>query len=332
MSVNLDIESLSNENINLKQEHNKSSQLIAELTQKLKESEIEKEKLKIKLDDSVKANKKLKDDLDHLVKPDNASKVDKKVQQIYYERQLSKHRDELKELDDEYTNKIFNLKKRNYFLNEEIANLKLERTKATNNLIQKSRCVTRLTKERDELKIELNKLKEAEQQQQQSKNKHHVSVSDDDLFKLKSIKILEDLYEKLKQDYEMKVKEINDLNEKCTNLTQTNQNLDMCISKLNKEIEEIRLNNTISDQLTEMSSRLNDKEAVNVLLQNEKKILSSKCDAMKLQIKLLETEVNNLKQNNTGKETNNTAMCNNKPPTKLTFTINRIEVNKFFLS
>lgn len=321
-----DVDYLTKENLNLKLEQDRSKQLIADLTLKLKDNELEKEKLKVKLDEQCKLNKKMRDDLDLNTKSDGTAKVEKKLQQIYYERQLAKHREELKDLDNKYANKIFNLKKRNYFLNEEISNLKLERTKATNNIIQKSRCVTRLTKERDDLKEEVNKLKET-----QVKSLDEMKLSEEDHFKLKSIKILEDLYEKLKRDHEVKVKECADLNEKCVHLTLVNLSLETRIDQLDKEVQELRTRDSFKEQLDELNVRLCDKESVNVLLQNEKKILLTKCNTYKQQIKELENELTNLKSNkNNSNEFMQLGNANlNKPPTvppKVTLTISRFEV------
>lgn len=353
-----ELEAIVQENFYLKSEKEKSSLLIIDFKNKLKqfeenltkvnisnnESEIEKEILKTKLNEAIKANKKQKDDINKEIDSLSAensklrleveTKVDKKIQQIYYERQVGKHKDEIKDLNQKFSSRIFDLKKRNYFLNEEISTLKTERTKATNNLIQKSRSINRLTKEISELKLELIKFKETNSKSKIEKGgqtevlqikQEFDQFTEEDIFKLKSIKILEEIYDKLKVDYELQLAENVDFKSKysCQNdqilsLNTINAKLEDKIHDLEKEISNLRNQDSILEQINELNTRLTDKESVNFLLQNEKRIILSKCEAYKQQIKSLEAEIK-VQKHHGSKDVQ-------KP--KVTFTINNQNWNE----
>lgn len=353
-----ELEAIIQENFYLKSEKEKSSLLIIDFKNKLKqfeenltkvnisnnESEIEKEILKTKLNEAIKANKKQKDDInkeiDSLITENSKlrleveTKVDKKVQQIYYERQVGKHKDEIKDLNQKFSSRVFDLKKRNYFLNEEISTLKTERTKATNNLIQKSRSINRLTKEISELKLELIKFKETNSKSKIEKGgqtevlqikQEFDQFTEEDIFKLKSIKILEEIYDKLKVDYELQLAENVDFkskyssqNEQILSLNTINAKLEDKIHDLEKEISNLRNQDSILEQINELNTRLTDKESVNCLLQNEKRIILSKCEAYKQQIKSLEAEIK-VQKHHGSKDVQ-------KP--KVTFTINNQNWNE----
>jgi hypothetical protein len=259
------------------------------------------------------------------------SETEKRVQKIYYEKQINKHKEEIKELVQKNETKCFNLKKRNYFLNEEIQSLKLERTKATNNLIQKGRCIHRLTKEVSELKAENEKLKETTKSKTLSSSSNEKSnesgteikikeelkeqepqaqvLSEEEKFKLRSIKIFEAVFDNLKKEYEDEQIKTSELNSKCLrqldqifNLNDLNQTLIEKVAILEKELDKrkqeitsLRTQDSILKQIEELNIRLIDKEAVNVLLQNEKANLLVKLEAQKQKIKSLESELFSMK-------------------------------------
>ena len=97
-----------------------------------------------------------------------------------------------------------------------------------------------------------------------------------------------------------------------------NAKLEDKIHDLEKEISNLRNQDSILEQINELNTRLTDKESVNFLLQNEKRIILSKCEAYKQQIKSLEAEIK-VQKHHGSKDVQ-------KP--KVTFTINNQNWNE----
>ncbi len=114
--------------------------------------------IQFKLCEALKLNEKLTEDLNREkmehANTENKLKLEKIYQEIYYERKLSKQRDDSCEKD------VFHLKRKIYFLNEEIKSIKAEKIKSINYGIHKSRIISKLTAEVTELKEENKNLKE----------------------------------------------------------------------------------------------------------------------------------------------------------------------------
>ena len=150
-----EFESLKKENGQLKLEKEKTSRY-------LPGSEDDKlNQIQFKLDEALKLREKLTEELNQ-EKAEHSStqnqlKLEKKLQVIYYEKQLKNQRDELNKSNE---NSVFHLKRKIYFLNEEIKKFQNERIKYINNGIQKNRNISRLTTRITELKEENNSLKE----------------------------------------------------------------------------------------------------------------------------------------------------------------------------
>ena len=134
-------------------------------------------------------------------------------------------------------------------------------------------------------------------------------MSEEEKFKLRSIKIFEAVFDNLKKEYEDEHIKTSELNSKCLrqldqifNLNDLNQTLIEKVAILEKELDKrkqeitsLRTQDSILKQIEELNIRLIDKEAVNVLLQNEKANLLVKLEAQKQKIKSLESELFSMK-------------------------------------
>ena len=113
---------------------------------------------------------------------------------------------------------------------------------------------------------------------------------------------MEGVFAELQERYEQRGIEVDELISKVAiqfeqiqNLNSLNQELIAKVASLEKEVSKMRAQGSILQQLNDLSQQLADKETVNLLLQNEKKIFVNKMDSMKKQIKALEAELNELR-------------------------------------
>ncbi len=127
-------------------------------------------------------------------------------------------------------------------------------------------------------------------------------LNEEELFKLKNLPIMEGIFAELQEQHEQRGNEIIELNskilgqsEKIQNLNSLNQDLIAKIAGLEKEVNRLKNQGSILEEINELSRRLTDKESVNIVLQNDKKILVNKNDSLKMQIKTLEAELNSIR-------------------------------------